>query len=246
MKLISLNIEGSKHLDARVLPFLKKQQLDTVCLQEVFAVDVGRIEDALGLKGRYVPLANVDRVTKHTPKPLGLWGIYLGSRLPVGEIGHEFYKGTASHTPTFLDNNDPNAVSRAIIWMEVTDGEENYTIANTHFAWSPQGEATQYQRQHLDKLLQITRQLSPHVLCGDFNAPRGGEIFARLSEEYQDNVPPEITTTIDGDYHYAGPLEFMVDGMFSHPEYELSDVKVVSGLSDHMALVGEVSRKESE
>lgn len=246
MKLISLNIEGSKHLDDRILPFLKQQQPDVVCLQEVFAVDVDRIEETLGLKGRYVPLANVDKVTKHTPEPLGLWGIYLGSRLPVGEIGHKFYKGEASHTPTFLENNDPNAVSRAIIWMEVSDGVENYTVAGTHFVWSPKGESTPYQHQHLDKLIEITQQLSPHILCGDFNAPRGGEIFTRLAEEYKDNVPPEVTTTLDGNFHYAGQLEFVVDGIFSYPSYQVSNMKVVAGLSDHTALVGEVKQKESK
>ena len=244
--MLSLNIEGSKHLDTRVFPFLKQQQADVICLQEVFEVDVDRIEKTLGFKGKYVPLANVDKVTKHTPKPMGLWGIYLGSRLPIDEIGCEFYKGTIDQTPIFLTNNNPNAINRAIVWMKVLDGEKDYVIANTHFIWSMHGQPTLYQHQYLDKLFQITRKLPPHILCGDFNAPRGREIFTRLAEEYRDNIPLEITTTLDENFHYAGKLEFVVDGMFSSPEYQVSEVKVVSGLSDHMALVAEVRRKVSK
>ncbi len=243
MKLISLNIEGSKHLHRRVLPFLKKQQPDVVCLQEVFAVAVEEIEETLRMKGRFVPLANVDKVTKHTPKPLGLWGIYVGSRLPTGDVGHAFYKGNDGQTPTFLDNDDPNAISRAVIWTEVSDGEEDYMIVNTHFVWSPKGQPTEYQHQHLEKLFEITKRLSPHILCGDFNAPRGGEIFTRLAQNYRDNIPLETTTTLDKRFHYAGELNYVVDGMFSQPGYELSEVKVIDGLSDHMAIVAKVEKR---
>ena len=34
-KLISLNIEGHKHLE-RFLPYIKEQKADIICLQEVF------------------------------------------------------------------------------------------------------------------------------------------------------------------------------------------------------------------
>lgn len=243
MKVITLNIEGSKHLLTRVLPFLNREQPDVICLQEVFAVDVAQIEKTLGMHGRFVPMTDVDKVTIHTPKPLGLWGIYLGTRLPTGDLGHQFYKGSPTRVPKFLENNDSNALNRALIWMEVTDGQASYVVATTHFVWSKDGEASAEQLYYLDKLLKITRQLPPHILCGDFNAPRGRATFGRLQAEYQDNIPAEIKTTIDGKFHRAGELEFMVDGMFSQPEYIIRQVRVVDGLSDHMAVVGEVSRR---
>ena len=243
MKLITLNIEGSKYLLTRVLPFLKREQPDVICLQEVFAVEVDKIEKILGVHGRFVPMADVDRVTIHTPKPLGLWGIYLGTRLPTGDLGHQFYKGNATHVPKFLENGNHNAPNRVVVWMEVTDGQADYVVATTHAIWSEEGAPTLDQHHYLDKLLKIIHQLPPHILCGDFNAPRGGEIFNRLKKEYRDNIPTTVKTTLDKKFHRAGELNFVVDGMFSHPEYTVKQVRVVDGLSDHMAVVGEVSRR---
>ena len=79
------------------------------------------------------------------------------------------------------------------------------------------------------------------MLCGDFNAPRGGEIFGLLAQKYKDNVPQKYTTSIDGILHRAGPLPFMVDGLFSTPGYTVSHVEMVCGISDHCALIANVA-----
>ena len=50
MKLISLNIEGDKHLDDKILPFFDKEKPDVLCLQEVFAKDIQKICQRTGLE----------------------------------------------------------------------------------------------------------------------------------------------------------------------------------------------------
>ena len=54
MKLISLNIEGSKHLE-RIIPFITKESPDVLCLQEVFKADLHLFEK-LGYTCHFLPL----------------------------------------------------------------------------------------------------------------------------------------------------------------------------------------------
>ncbi len=93
-------------------------------------------------------------------------------------------------------------------------------------------------------MLKILTKIPELILCGDFNSPRGGGgIYDRLATQYRDHIPAHITTTIDGQLHRAGPLQFVVDGLFSSPEYLVNQVQVVGGLSDHMAIVAKLSKK---
>ena len=81
------------------------------------------------------------------------------------------------------------------------------------------------------------------VLCGDFNAPRGGEMFAELSSRYTDNVPASYLSSLDPKLHRAGNLERMVDGIFTTPTYLVSDVEMYSGISDHCAFTATLQKR---
>jgi len=63
VKLIQLNIEGSRHL-ARVVPFLENEKPDIVCLQELNEKDVPHILDALGETAVYVFTPMVRRLVE--------------------------------------------------------------------------------------------------------------------------------------------------------------------------------------
>ena len=65
----------------------------------------------------------------------------------------------------------------------------------------------------------------------------------RLAGRLRDNIPPPVTTSIDGPLHRAGDLGLMVDGMFTTQGYEAREVRVVDGVSDHCALVATVARR---
>lgn len=241
LKLASINIEAHSHLEERVLPFLLKEQPDVVNLQEVFEADVPLIKETLGMEGHYVPLANVTETSIHVKHALGNWGLLQLSRLTIKEQGFDFYQ-KAARIPIFMENNEPNAMDRAVQWLKVEHQGQVYTIANTHFIWSTGGESTPLQLERLQQLFAILDRFPDLVITGDFNAPRGKETFARLAARYRDNIPPEVTTSIDGQFHKAGQLELMVDGFFSTPEYQVTDVRVEAGVSDHKALVGNVLR----
>lgn len=243
MKLVSINIEGHRHLHQRVLPFLKQEQPDIVCLQEVFEVDVPVIAEALGMESFFRPMANVNQPTIHIPKPLGIFGVAQFTHLPVREQqAAEYVKADLSQLPAFFENNDPNAMKRVVLWSTVESEGQLYTVATTHFTWSTNGDATEEQQQDLTSLFKILDTIPELIICGDFNAPRGRHTFARLAKRYTDNIPPEVTTSIDGQLHKAGQLELMVDGLFSTPEYQLTQVQVVGGVSDHKAITAIIHR----
>jgi endonuclease/exonuclease/phosphatase family metal-dependent hydrolase len=242
IKLISVNIEAHKHLDL-IIDFLQREQPDVVNMQEVFEVDMPRLIEATGMWGKYVGTTNVDEPSIHNPDVLGSMGIAQLSRLPVVAEGADFYylHNNEERLPKFFDHANPNSIHRAVSWLRV--GE--YTIATTHFTWSPEGSFTPLQQENMAEMLKVLDQMGEFVFTGDFNSPRQGEgdnVFHTLARKYQDNIPAEVTTSIDGQFHKAGALELMVDGVFSTPEYRVSEVRMVNGVSDHLAVVAMVER----
>lgn len=237
IKLITLNIERSKHLDL-VLPFLEREQPDVVCLQELCSEDVERFSTVLGAQSYTEPL------TIHTVDGGEcFFSIAIFSRLPV--VGHEVkYYYRASETLSIFELGDRRTINRALLRCDIVKDEVTFRIGTTHFTWTPDGEADDVQREDIENLFTVLETEGDIVFTGDFNAPRGKEIFSRLAERYRDNVPPEYTTSIDGSMHRAGALPHMVDGIFSTPGYEVSDVRMVCGVSDHCALVAKVRKTD--
>lgn len=243
IKVISLNIEGHRHLE-RIIPFLQQEQPQIINLQEVYAVDVPVLEQALQKQAHFTPMAIVTEPTPHQSHTLGEWGLAQFGSEEITVRQAKYYVGEKNQPlPIFFENANPNSMLRAVSWLRGEFAGQLYTVATTHFTWSPRGEATELQRKNLQSLFKVLDQVPANVLTGDFNAPRGGEIFGSLAQRYQDEIPPEVTTSIDGQYHKAGALELMVDGFFSAAEYQVSDVRLVGGLSDHLAVVGTIHKQ---
>ncbi|PIR59259.1 MAG: hypothetical protein COU69_01220 [Candidatus Pacebacteria bacterium CG10_big_fil_rev_8_21_14_0_10_56_10] len=251
LKLACLNIENSRHLSL-VTAFLRQLRADVVCLQEVYQASLPQLERALQMRAVFVPMSDVRAADGYhiVDEPLGLMGLAVMTKLPVKQQHHRYYDRAYRRTPDqewpiFYDQNIPNSLDRAVLWLTVEHDGQDYTIATTHFTWSQWGDPTPKQFRDLDKMFDILADVPPHVLCGDFNAPRGRETWRRLAERYTDNIPPEVKTTLDGRFHKAGQLELVVDGLFSQPEYQLSGVEVIAGLSDHQAVVADVYHRHS-
>lgn len=238
LKLATVNIEGNRHFD-RLIPFLQSQHADIVCMQEVFAADVPRLERALDLKLTFAPMVLLSQPTPSGVAPRGVWGIATGvcSRLAEQQTvttQAEYYVGTADQLPHFIS---PLVTNRVVLLTKVEINNQQVTIANTHFTWTGNGETDDRQRRDIHRLFHILEPIEHLVLCGDFNAPRGGEIYARIAEKYVDCVPADIVTTIDHSVHYSGQqLELVVDAIFSSPNIQVTHVTQAFGVSDHTAL----------
>jgi endonuclease/exonuclease/phosphatase family metal-dependent hydrolase len=236
IKLVTLNIEGHHHLE-RFLPFLRSESPDVVCLQEVFASDLDRIKDVLQMDAMFAPMMRIETENKYRISPLGEWGVAFLTRLSHSEPEVAYYRQEGERLPVFAEN--PNDPWRVVVSATVEKAGEQVVIATTHFTWSPEGKTTDEQRRDFVALQQQTTQFERLVLCGDFNAPRGGELRLLFRQDFVDTIPDEVRTTLDPLLHYAGPLYFVVDGIFARG-YSVADVRVVPGVSDHMAVVGEI------
>src|SRR3989344_4398648 len=245
LKLISLNIEKSKHLD-RVIPFISRELPDVFCVQELFERDIPHFSKALGsVAYAYVPMTR--RINETPPE---IQGLATFSRFPIVHQEVHYYQGDSEHVPD-SDTEDPKTFTRNNYTVLICDIEKDgypFRICTTHFTWTPDGKPDDLQRDHIKKLLKILESVGEFVFPGDFNAPRGGEIFCMLAEKYKDNVPSHYKTSLDILLHWAGktrPRELedkMVDGIFSTPGYRVSNVEMISGVSDHCALIADVSR----
>jgi endonuclease/exonuclease/phosphatase family metal-dependent hydrolase len=240
ISLISVNIERSKHLDA-VSDFLAAHDADVICMQELCERDVAYFESSLAMRCLYAPAG------LHPADPPEEGGMIVGlgifSRLPIVEQMVEYYAG--SEEGARADHIHSRFIDHALVMCDLEKDGAVFRIATTHFAWTPKGEADDAQRQDMQAMLEILDSSGEFVLCGDFNAPRGGEIFSRLAEKYTDSIPAHYATSLDPAYHRA-PIDEqadkMVDGLFTTPAYAASDVALHAGISDHCAITATIAK----
>ncbi len=237
VKLISLNIERSKHLGL-VLPFLEKEQPDIVCLQEVFEHDLPQIKQLLNAEVCFSP-----RVTYKTEP--GLEGIAIFSRLPIKSFKIDNYD-PATELPTRYGHTWSTRPKTTLLSTEIDWRGRIVHVATTHFVLSEKAQITEEQRVAANNLHKLVDQFPDLILCGDFNTPRGGEIYNSLAAKLTDNLPVDLTTTIDGAIHRSGPLPYVVDGLFTTAHYGLTSIEVRSGVSDHCALIATIERINSD
>lgn len=247
---VSLNIERDRHLDL-IVPFLSEREPDVVCMQEICEKDVERIAEILAADYVFTP-------TRRHPQDnfTGLEGECIFSRLPIRSRSQVYYVGDASHIP---DQTLPHkADNRAVTSIDLELDDDVFRIATTHFTWTPQLTPSKAQRVDIEALLTVLQGMGEFILFGDFNAPRGGEIFDRLAAQYTDAIPPQYVMSLDADLHRAGREKLaadarevgiqgqMVDGVFTTPHYEAHEVQLINGVSDHLAIVATLSIVEDE
>lgn len=238
LKILSLNIEGDNHYDT-IFPFFEKESPDVICMQEVYKVDLPMFEDRLGMQSDFLPLSNVTADNPYRKAKKGIEGIVILSRLPFIHSDSFFYE-SQQPDPTIFDAS-PGGERHGLLWVDTQKDGKTHRIATTHFTWSPNGSVTDVQRADLKNLLEKLEEVKPQLFCGDFNAPRGKEIFDTLATHMVDNVPKDVMTSIDQNLHRVKGLQFMVDGFFSDPNAQVSNVRVIDGVSDHCAIIGQIA-----
>jgi endonuclease/exonuclease/phosphatase family metal-dependent hydrolase len=239
LTLASVNIERSRHLP-RVEAFLRTQAPEVVCLQELVPDDLAALSDALGYEHCfYIPMCRVPE--SGGPRPSGV-GILSRHAFIWTEDIH--YGGGGSGEDV-IDRSSEEARFRtnrySVALVGIRLGDETFTIGTTHFPWTENARTSDFQHTACDTLLRLLKGRSM-VFCGDFNAPRGTAIFDRLAAQWTDHVPPTQTTSIDPVLHRAGPLELMVDGVFSTDDYSVSRVTFHQGVSDHCAITFAIAK----
>lgn len=229
----TLNIEKSRHLD-RVIPWLQSSQSDIVCLQEVSERDMTVLAQAFSSVEVLYQSMNQDQFA-----PDSGFGICILSRVPLtSSDSYTYFTAQNSNDAQFVEAETSR---RMVLYGDFVKDQEVIRVATTHFTWTPDGLPNAEQYRDFASLLPILHTLKECIFVGDLNAPRGGEIFTKFCEILQDNVPAHYMTSIDETYHRAGALPYMVDGYFSTPRYQVSNVSMQKGLSDHCAITGTVA-----
>jgi endonuclease/exonuclease/phosphatase family metal-dependent hydrolase len=245
LRLVSVNIERSKHLDL-VCSFLENENADVVCVQELCERDIPTIRRAAGEHVIFTPFAVHPADTSDTSDPVVGVGIF--SRHPFVHTEIVYYRGSEDAART--ESPRETFTNHALVVADIRSDEATTRIVTTHFTWTPDGSASQLQRVNAAAMFERLAGMGEFVLCGDFNAPRGGEIWAMITDHFKDNVPAKYATSIDASLHRAGrtrPQELvdkMVDGLFSTPGYQVSDVELHTGVSDHCAITATISKSE--
>ena len=136
---------------------------------------------------------------------------------------------------------------------DINFANETYKIATTHLPDTEDGLETEFQIRSINNLLQCLDQENPHLICGDFNIPRGyNSLYNNICNNYQDNIPTNYKSSLDRTLHHMGnkiidqPIfdEYMVDYIFTKIPYETKDVRLEFGISDHAGVVASVYKNQ--
>jgi exonuclease III len=241
MKLISLNIENNLHYET-VLPFIKKERPDVICFQEVLEEDFEFLKRELDLNGIFCCFSYI-KSKSYLQLRGKKQGVAIFSKNIVNS-GSIFYYGQENNILkpfTEYMSDEKFTKNYALIWANIKNNDNIiYKIITTHLPVTKEGESSPFQIEVASNLLSTLSTLGELVLCGDMNAPRGSKTFSMLEKNYKDNIPEEYKTSIDQNLHRVKGIQFMVDGLFTTPTYKASNVKLVDGVSDHMAIVAEI------
>ena len=233
-RLVSLNIERSRHLD-RLIPFLRQHQPDVVCLQELVQRDIEAIRAGTGLA--HVHFAEM---AVH-PADNQLFGVGILASEPFDDADVVRYAGNGSGSQLFDRTTTESRVETCryvAARVRLSGAARGLTVATTHFPWTPDGQSRPFQTAAVTSMIEGLQ--GPLILTGDFNAPRGGPVFASLAAAWTDCIPGDVVTSIDPELHRSGPLQLMVDGLFVTPRYRAEAVRLQTGLSDHQAVTARV------
>lgn len=235
LKVVSINIERDLHHDL-VTDFLLKERPDVVCMQEVFKDDLEIYSSVLSMDYVFAPMCFFRR--KDT-ESVGLMGVAVFAK-NISSSKSFYIVGDGVDIPKHVHKaslTQRNIINLPLLCVSV----ENFSISTFHFTWTPEGVSTDYQKQDVINLIGVLdTQVKDFVLMGDSNCPRGLESFDMFAQKYKDNIPAEYDSSIDENLHRVKGLKQMVDVCFSTSDYDVKNVRLVSGVSDHKAVVAEI------
>jgi endonuclease/exonuclease/phosphatase family metal-dependent hydrolase len=246
MKLLTVNMEGVTHLD-RIKTLVAKELPDTLCLQE--APDLfADVLHTLGYTTCFAPMIIRQQLGREFFE-----GVIIASRFPFTAKTSYYYQAQPTIVQ-FSETDKEGTISHPILMATVTTPmKETFMIGTTHIMVTKDGAESEHQRQGTTALLHQLASEVPHILCGDFNMPRGyNQLYTEVTKQYQDSIPPHYTSSLDRNLHRLGnnpqlmrPIfdTFMVDYIFTQPPYLAHNVRLQFGVSDHAAVIAEITKQ---
>jgi len=256
IKIIHLNIERNKHLET-ITKFFDSEKADLICICEASLKDTKNLAEKFGYEFVFSPLMDSEE---------GKYGSAILSRKPILESANLRYDDNLSNDlPFVIFNNDYKNTDYkrpkdrflyhyALLTITIkNDKDEKITISTTHFPvtdhFSPglpdhvynepsDIEELEHTRVLFDKFMSIIKNIStPLIFTADLNNSRGEYVYDTLAHELIDLTPKDLISTIDPDLHYRRGLSLVVDTIMTSQNIQNGEVRVVSGVSDHKAII---------
>lgn len=247
MKLLSLNIQRGKYIST-VIEFIKREQFDAMCFQEVAGGTFGyKGIDCFEILRQALPLYRTEMETMISlaadPEAYFANAVFIRSMLSL--VARETIwlkeKQIITSTPSNFSESP-----RCVLVVAAQMGDRIIKIMSGHLAWSPTPDDTPEKLRQGEILLSWFERHKgePFLFGADFNVDPSSIIVSKLSQ-YGRNLTVEfgITNTLHPKLHRAQnifPRGLAVDFIFSSPDIDVTKFyPTVEDLSDHIGLVGE-------
>ncbi len=256
LKIIHLNIEGDKHIET-ITRLFDSEKADVICLCEVAESNAQKWAEMFGYEFVFSPLFNSSD-GKHGSAILSKKPILESSNLRYDDNGRDdllFITFNNDHISTdYKRPKDRFLYHYALLTATIKSDEgKKVTISTTHFPVTDHFalglpdhvynklsdiEEVNHTRMLFDKFMSNIRSIpNPIIFTADINNPRGEYIYDTLAHELIDLTPRDTISTIDPDLHYRKGLSLVVDTIMISHDIQAEKVEVVSGVSDHKAIV---------
>lgn len=264
LKIMGLN--AGRLLQERTREYLKNLAInpesapDVLCLQDFPFRDLGLLE--------WAPHIAFAPMTNHLINgERAVVGIAIASRYFMTDIAHcttwgngilKNLEGVDDKNRRYLGVESDALVEatedRVAICATVIKDGARFDVATAHGMWVRGGVVNDIQRQSTGRLLHfLDKERSRRkglVLAGDLNIGRGGEIYQMFVKKgFHDCVPDKIDNTLDPDHpSVRNGLKVVIDYIMTYGAdlfgdvYSVSEVMLLSGVSDHCALSATVAR----
>ncbi len=236
-KLISLNVEGRKHHEL-IIPFLNKERADIICLQEASK----ELEQLLIERDYHTTFSQM--LINSDSNDDFAQGILIASKSSLASKITTYHKDDVRISP-----EQKNSRTFSYILIETNINGETFNIATTHLMDTADGREDDFQIAGVKELLNHLDKERPHIICGDFNMPRGyNSLYGKFTSRYKDTVPVDYSSSLDKNIHKLGQVKldqpifekYMVDYIFTQSPYRAENVHLVFGISDHAAVIADI------
>lgn len=255
MKLISLNIWIKLDNCAAVIEFLRIQNADIICLQEVSSTPNGTI--SMYTKKHYIDEAlwevypyrfrwSLFSTTLLWTSEREVWWVmeqwnYILSKIPFINQWHNFYYQWFRHITDRSDRRK-NDHWRALTWVTIDTKQWPILIGNVHGCWTADKQSTPRTMHQIKQIIEITTNYKKVLLLWNFNLlPETPEI--KLLESHFQNAWKifSIASTRPDFDDGLDKGNQIIDYAFVSQDSKIIDFQVPSlNISDHLALLLEI------
>lgn len=243
LKLLQLNIFHGRFLD-RIISYIKENDFDIIQLQEVssYALSFDKKNNLNELKKALFYQNFFIKTTQLVDKESSSYGLATFIKHTISIKKKEVIWLKDFFTTISKEAIDWRKQPRAVFAVLLQVKNKEFFVINTHLAWSPTSEDTDYKIAQGKILLDYLKQLRlPFILTGDFNVDSSSFIIKEI-QKYAKNLLENnnIMNTLNPGLHRAKhlfPPGLAVDYIFMHPKIHAESFEVLDkDLSDHLGL----------